>query len=126
MSLLPLFLENAHTVAMIRHSMDVVKNAVEHLNPGQTPVVTFDQTLFALAKQIQWKWPESYGEDQTVVMFGGLHIEMAALKTLGVWGTGYKGVVGCKHLCKPTLQQQGQQTHSCEHPMSCAQEEHIK
>ncbi|KAG1678463.1 Multidrug resistance-associated protein 1 [Nymphon striatum] len=52
-SLLPLFLESAHTVAMVRHSMDVVKNAVEHLNPGQTPVVTFDQPLFALAKQIQ-------------------------------------------------------------------------
>ncbi|KAJ8385807.1 hypothetical protein AAFF_G00181630 [Aldrovandia affinis] len=76
---------------MIRHSMDVVKNAVEHLNPGQTPVVTFDQPLFALAKQIQWKWPESYGEDQIVVMFGGLHIEMVALKTLGDWlqGSGW-------------------------------------
>ena len=33
-SLLPLFMESAHTVAMISHSMDVVKNAVEHLNPG--------------------------------------------------------------------------------------------
>ncbi|KAJ8385469.1 hypothetical protein AAFF_G00185650 [Aldrovandia affinis] len=90
-SLLPLFLESAHTVAMIRHSMDVVKNAVEHMNPGQTPVVTFDQPLFALAKQIQWKWPESYGEDQIVVMFGGLHIEMVALKTLGDWlqGSGW-------------------------------------
>uniref|UniRef100_UPI00358E92D9 uncharacterized protein n=1 Tax=Myxine glutinosa TaxID=7769 RepID=UPI00358E92D9 len=90
-SLLPLFLESAHTVAMIRHSMDVVKNAVEHLNPGQTPVVTVDQPLFALAKQIQWKWPESYGEDQIVVMFGGLHIEMAALRTLGDWlkGSGW-------------------------------------
>jgi len=71
--------------------MDVVKNAVEHLNPGQAPVVTFDQPLFALAKQIQWKWPESYGEDQIVVMFGGLHIEMAALRTLGDWlqGSGW-------------------------------------
>ncbi|KAG1664155.1 hypothetical protein GQR58_019968 [Nymphon striatum] len=84
-SLLPLFLESAHTVAMVRHSMDVVKNAVEHPNPGQTPVVTFDQPLFALAKQIQWKWPASYGEDQLVVVFGGLHIEMAALRTLGDW-----------------------------------------
>ncbi|KAJ8385878.1 hypothetical protein AAFF_G00179440 [Aldrovandia affinis] len=81
------------------------------------------QPLFALAKQIQWKWPESYSEDQIVVIFGGLHIEMVALKTLG---TGCKGVVGCKHLCKPRLRQQGQRTHSCEHPMSCAQEEHIK
>ena len=82
---LPLFLDSAHTVAMIRHSMDVVKNAVEHVNPGQTPVVTLDQPLFALAKQIQWKWPEKYGEDKMVVMFGGLHIVMAALKMLGDW-----------------------------------------
>ena len=76
---------------MIRHSMDVVKNAVEHVNRGQTPVVTLDQSLFALAKQIQWKWPEKYGEDNMVVMFGGLHIEMAALKTLGDWlrGSGW-------------------------------------
>ena len=70
---------------MIRHYMDVVKNAVEHVNPGQTPLVTLDQPLFALVKQIQWKWPEKYGEDKMVVMFGGLHIEMAALKTLGNW-----------------------------------------
>ena len=90
-ALLPLFLDSAHTEAMIRHSMDVVKNAVEHVNLGQTPVVTLDQPLFALAKQIQWKWPEKYGEDKMVVMFGGLHIEMAALKTLGDWlrGSGW-------------------------------------
>ena len=71
--------------------MDVVKNALEHVNPGQTPVVTLDQPLFALAKQIQWKWPEKYGEDKMVVMFGGLHIEIAALKTLGDWlrGSGW-------------------------------------
>ena len=40
--------------------MDGVKNVVEHLNPGKTPVITFDQPLFALAKQIQCKWPENY------------------------------------------------------------------
>ncbi len=90
-ALLPLFQESAHTVAMIRHSMDVVKSAVEHLNAGQTPVLTFDQPLYALAKQIQWKWPEKYGEDKFVLMFGGLHIEMAALKTIGDWlqGSGW-------------------------------------
>ena len=36
-----------------------------------------DQPLFALAKLIQWKWPEVYGESMHVVMMGGLHIEMA-------------------------------------------------
>jgi len=52
-ALLPLFLESAHTVAMIKHSMDVVRNAVEHLNPGQIPVLTFDQPLFALETRVQ-------------------------------------------------------------------------
>ena len=91
-TLLPLLTESAHTVAMIRHSMDVVRNAVEHLNPGQTPIITFDQPLFALAKQIQWTWPDHYGENKVLVLFGGLHIEMAALKTLGDWlqGSGWK------------------------------------
>ena len=90
-SLLPLFHESAHTLAMIKHSFNVIKRVVEHLNPGQAPVLTFDQPLYALAKQIQWNWPEEYGEDKYVIMFGGLHIEMAALKTLGDWlrGSGW-------------------------------------
>ena len=87
-------MESDHTVAMIRHSMDVVKSAVEHLNAEQTPVLTFDQPLYALAEQIQWKWPEKYGEDKFVVMSGGLHIEMAALKTIGNW---LQEVEGRKH-----------------------------
>ena len=76
---------------MIKHAMDVIRNAVQHLNPGQTPVVTFDQLLFALAKQIQWKWPQEYSEQKFVVVCGGLHIEMAALKTVGDWlqGSGW-------------------------------------
>jgi hypothetical protein len=90
-ALLPLFHESAHTVAMIKHSMDVVRKAVHHLNAGQTPVVTFDQPLYAISKQIQWTLPEMYGEDKFVVMFGGLHIEMTALKCLGDWlkGSGW-------------------------------------
>ena len=44
-ALLPLFQESAHTVAMIRHSIDIVRNAEEHLNSGQTPVLTLDQPL---------------------------------------------------------------------------------
>jgi len=79
-ALLPLFLDNAHSIAMIKHSMDIVREAVEHLNPGQVPVLAADQPLYSIAKQIQWTWPESHGEDRLVIMFGGLHVEMAALK----------------------------------------------
>ena len=80
--------ESANSVAMIRHAMAVVSSAVQVLNPGQVPVLTCDQPLFALAKQIQWNWSNSYGEDKFVVLFGDLHIEMAALKTLGSFLTG--------------------------------------
>ena len=83
-SLLPMFTENAHTFAMILHSIKVVKSAVQHVNPSQIPVVAFDQPLFAIAKQIQWTVAD-YGESSFVCMFGGLHIEMAVYKMLGKW-----------------------------------------
>ncbi len=84
-SLLPLFSENAHSLAMIQHSMKVIKEAVNHLNCGQTPIITMDQPLFAIGKQIQWTKPDDYGEDKYVVMMGGLHIEMAVLRMVGHW-----------------------------------------
>ncbi len=79
-SLLPLFPEDVATVAMIKHSLDILKKITDLANPGQTPVVAVDQPLFAIAKKIQWKWPLLYGEDKFVILFGGLHIELAALK----------------------------------------------
>ena len=68
---------------MIRHSMDVVRKSVEIINPGQVSIITVDQPLYTLAKQIQWSWPDTYGENHFVVVFGGLHIEMTILEVLG-------------------------------------------
>lgn len=65
---------------MVKHGMDILKKATNYLNPGQIP---FDQPLFALAKYVQWSWPQSLGEEHFVVMFGGLHIEMALWSTIG-------------------------------------------
>lgn len=78
-----MFLESAHTVAMIKHSMDVFWKVVKHLNPGQTPIIAIDQPHCAISKQILWNWSDKYEEDKFITLFGGLHIEMAALKTLG-------------------------------------------
>ena len=60
-ALLPLFLDNAHTTCMIKHAMDVISKGVKHLNPTQTPVIVADQPLYAIAKQIQWCYPETHG-----------------------------------------------------------------
>ena len=82
-SLLPLLRDHVHGVATIKHAMKKIREGVEFLNPGQIPVLTADQPLYALAKQVQWYWPDEYGEDKYVIMFGGLHIEMTALKFIG-------------------------------------------
>ena len=47
------------------------------------PGTTFDQPLFAIAKQIQFEWPHMYDEDKFAIVLGGLHIEMAACTTVG-------------------------------------------
>ena len=82
-SLLPLLRDQAHSVATIKHAMEKIRDTVGFLNPGQTTVIAADQPLYALAKQIQWHWPDQYGEDKIVMMFGGLHIEIAANRSLG-------------------------------------------
>ena len=68
---------------MIKHGITVLQCATEFLNPGQIPVMAFDAPLFALAKFVQWIWPETHGESKFIAMFGGLHIEMAMWKTYG-------------------------------------------
>jgi hypothetical protein len=82
-ALLPLFRDNAHSLAMVKHGMNIIKLITNHVNTGQTPVLTVDQPLYAIAKKIQWAWPDEYGDRQFVVMMGGLHIEMAMLNVIG-------------------------------------------
>ena len=68
---------------MVKHGMDMVREAIQHLNPGQIPVIAVDQPIFSLAKCIQWKCSPAYGEEIFVVKMGGLHIKMALWSSLG-------------------------------------------
>lgn len=68
---------------MVKHGMTVQLKAIQFLNDDQIPVTVFDAPLFALAKLVQWKWPNTHGEGKHVVMMGGLHIEMAMWSTFG-------------------------------------------
>lgn len=77
-SLLPLFKDNSKSPTMLRHGLDVARKSTSFLNPGQTPVMSLDEPLYAGTKQIQWQYPDEYGEDEFVLMLGGLHQEKAA------------------------------------------------
>ena len=56
---------------------------------------TVDQPLNAIAKIIQWKWPDEYGHQQYVILMVSLHIEMAILNVIGDWldGSGWTSVM---------------------------------
>ena len=66
--LMLLLLENAHATALLSRVMNLVKEAVEHLNPNQTPVLTMDQPFSAIAKEIQWLWPDLFSNNKYVIM----------------------------------------------------------
>ena len=82
-ALMPLLRDPSHSFATIIHCLKTNRNATELLNPGQVPVLTMDQPLYSIGKQIQWNSPDLFGEDKYVVMMRPLHIEMAGLKMLG-------------------------------------------
>ena len=81
-ALLHLFTESPHSTAILRHS----KAAVQYLNPGQIPVLTADQQLFAMLKEMRWTFSrppvktQSKQKDQLSVpirvcgLFSRLHI----------------------------------------------------
>ena len=55
------------------------------MNYLKIPVVTFDQSVYAIALGKCNGTGQISLEEQVVVMLGGLHIEMAAFKALGDW-----------------------------------------
>ena len=65
--------------------MSLIKAATDYLNSGQSPVITLDQPLYAIAKAIQWDPASELNEDNYCVFLGPLHSEMLLEKLLGDW-----------------------------------------
>ena len=86
--MLPLFRESASSPMMVYHAMGIAKAVTNHLNPGQIPVIVADQPLYTLMKRLQWKYPESHGEDRCVIMLGAMHIEKMLWEVNGTWFDG--------------------------------------
>ena len=69
---MPLITEAARNAAMMAHAMKLSAKVIQNLHPGQIPVITMDQPLYCIGIQIQWTWPDTFGEDKIVVVMGGL------------------------------------------------------
>ena len=82
-ALLPLLSNHSADPFMVQHAMRTIINSTAYLNPGQTPVCTADQPLYCLVKQIQWKFPNEFGPEKLLVLFGDLHLEKQTMAVLG-------------------------------------------
>ena len=93
--MLPLFLDEACIVTIMRHCFEVIHAAVQYINPGHIPVINVDQPLLAKMKQLQWSMDTLYGEDKFVLLHGGLHTELTPYKCQNHWleGSGWVEVI---------------------------------
>ena len=57
--------------------MEQLRKITERINPGQCPVITADQPVYALCKQVQLLSEKSY-----FVKMGDLHTEIAFLSSI--------------------------------------------
>ena len=65
--LMLLLLENAHATALLSRVMNLVKEAVEHLNSNQTPVLTWTSRSSQWEKN-KWLWPDPFSNNKYMIM----------------------------------------------------------
>ena len=80
-TILPLLRDKVHTLNTQGHIMSMNKQWTEILNPGQTPVDVSDQPVYALTKELQFRYPDKFSKYFPV--FGQLHIEQSLLVVHG-------------------------------------------
>ena len=83
---------------MVAHCMRVIRKLIKHLNPTQIPVITGDQPVYALMKQVEWQFSNEFGEEHFFAGMGGLHIEMAKLSSIGnLYSSQYSHFITLRH-----------------------------
>ena len=92
-AIMPMIREPVHTLQMQYHCMQITKTTIEAVNPGQTPVDVSDQPVYALIKEVQWRYPELF--TNYFPMMGALHIEQIFLVLHGqlIHGSGLHEVL---------------------------------
>ena len=70
--------------------MSIITDTIKVVNPDQVPIDVCDQPVYALSKEIQYRFNEKFGQGKYFVLFGGLHIEKSFLVLHGnlINGTG--------------------------------------
>ena len=78
---LPLIPEKVNTLQTQCHCMTFNINLTRVLNPIQTPVDVSEKPVYALTKELQYRYPHLF--EKYYPIMGGLHIEQSLLRIYG-------------------------------------------
>ena len=67
-TLFPLINESINSPAMVKHCVKVIRKIIQHINPNQITIIIGDQPVYALLRQIQWKYPNEFGDNFLIMM----------------------------------------------------------
>ena len=70
---------------MVRHSMEIIDQVHKKLKLDHFLVLTADQPVYAIGKQVQCLYTDEYCDHKVLLMIGPLHIKMNFLNLLGNW-----------------------------------------
>ena len=78
--------------------MNTIKSTIEKLNPSQTPVDTWDQSVYTLTKELRWRRPLEF--ENYFSLFAGMHIEQSMQDVHGdlIRGSGLSEVLNISNL----------------------------
>ena len=71
-SILPLIDKPVHILKSQHHCMSIIADTIKKINPDQITIDTCDQPVFALTKEVQWRYPEKFSNDLYFSIMGGL------------------------------------------------------
>ena len=94
-SLMPLMNEKVNTLKAQYHTMSVIKKTTHFINRNQIPVDASDQPVYALSKEIQLRYPTTFGQDKYITLLGDLHMEHTILLMHGqlIKGSGLDSIL---------------------------------
>ena len=80
-TIFPLIPEKVNTLQTQEHCMTLNINSTRTLNLIQTPIDVSDQPVYALIKELQYRYPHLF--EKYCPVMGGLHIEQSLLRIHG-------------------------------------------
>ena len=63
--------------------MGIIKKTINFTNEGQIPIDASDQSVYAISKEVQIRYPSEFGPEKYICTLGDLHMEQTGLLVHG-------------------------------------------